>query len=61
MSRILRALFISAVATGVAAAVLSVLSRREPGLPEPRPREPGAEALSEEQQRLLMQELASQL
>lgn len=60
MSKLFRALLISAVATGTAAVVLNILKPEE--RPTPRPK-PGtgpyvdADAMTDEQRDLLMQEL----
>lgn len=58
--KILRALFISAVATGIAAGVLSVLSRREPA-PAPTARPGSVEGFSEAEEQMLLKELSEQL
>lgn len=61
MSKVIRALFVSAVATGVAAVVMTALRSPKP----PRPRQPSmpgyvdAEALSADEQEHLAQELAA--
>lgn len=64
MSKLLRALFISAIATGAAAVVLKLVEPDKTA-PPPTPTSKGpyvdADEMSPEQQELLMQELESQL
>lgn len=63
MSRIVRALLVTAVATGAAAVVLSVFGRRAPGPVPPAAENPsaGPDHLSEAEARMLLDELDAQL
>ena len=63
MSNFLRALLISAAATGVAAVVLKTLQPSEPAPPPRMPARPAADpdALTPDEEQMLLDELGAQL
>ena len=56
MKQLFRALLISGFATGLLAVVLKTLSQESPS-PQTAPAEPGLEELTDDEQRMLLQEL----
>lgn len=61
MPRLVRALLVSLAATGIAAVLLSLLSRKKPGPVLPFAEGPDPEHMSAAQQQALLDELGAQL